>query len=113
MTVTLSLPMPPSVNSLYANAPGRGRVKTRNYTKWREAAGWLLVAQRPGRIKGRYSLDIAVPARTRGDISNLIKATEDLLVLHGVTDDDSNAWAVSIRRDEGATEAQITVGSVA
>lgn len=38
--ISFTLPAPPSVNTLYANVPGKGRVKTRAYKRWIEDAGW-------------------------------------------------------------------------
>lgn len=105
------LPMPPSANGLFANFKGRGRIKSEQYTKWTHDAGWRLKSQKPGKIDGKYQLSIVVPAKTRGDIDNRIKAISDLLVEHGVVQDDTLAWSVSIRRDEAATEAHVTVES--
>lgn len=110
MTFThFTLPMPPTANNLFANFKGRGRVKTDKYIKWIHTAGWSLKAQKPAKIAGNYALTVVVPAKTLGDIDNRIKALSDLLVEHGIVEDDSLAWSVSIRRDEAATNAHITV----
>lgn len=34
----IDLPLPPSVNALYRNVPGRGRVKTALYKRWHAVA---------------------------------------------------------------------------
>lgn len=109
--ITLKLPVPPSANNLFANMKGQGRIRSEKYLKWINDAGWHLKAQKPGSISGRYSLSIVLPAKTRGDIDNRIKSISDLIVSHRVVQDDSYAWAVSIRRDEAATEAHVTVES--
>lgn len=98
--ITISLPLPPSVNNLFFNVAGRGRVKTDAYKVWQEVAGWTLMASRPGPgIRGPVSLDIICQRKDkrRRDLSNLIKATEDLLVLHGMIEDDSKVCDLRIR----------------
>ncbi len=34
MTTTVNLPYPPVLNNLYANVPGKGRVKSERYRAW-------------------------------------------------------------------------------
>lgn len=82
---------PPSVNSLYANVPGKGRVKTERYRTWAKAAGWDVKAQRPAKVTGRYAITLTVQRKDkrRRDLSNLIKAVSDLLVDQQVIEDDS------------------------
>lgn len=87
-TVALNLPRPPSVNQLFANIPGKGRVKTAAYRAWIAAAGWMLKAQRPATIRGRYRLLVLV-GPTRADVDNLTKAVNDLLQSHGVIENDN------------------------
>ena len=45
--VVINLPFPVSVNALYRNVRGRGRVMTERHKTWRQAAGWELEQQRP------------------------------------------------------------------
>lgn len=103
--ITVTLPLPPSANALFVNAPGRGRFKSAAYKSWLTEAGWCV--QTPTRyatvrrVAGPYTLTITVPATMRGDIDNRVKAISDLLVKHGITDDDRAADAVTVRR--GAT----------
>ncbi|MBA3241597.1 MAG: hypothetical protein H0T60_10275 [Acidobacteria bacterium] len=86
--IALTLPIPVSTNKLFFNVPGVGRVKTRQYRNWIGSAGWTIQAQRPEKIKGPVAITISVPRSSRADISNLIKATEDLLVRHQVIEGD-------------------------
>ncbi len=88
--ITLKLPMPPSVNALYRNVPKVGRVKTQRYLTWFRAASNELRAQRPKKVRGEYVMTIFVerPDRRKRDLFNLPKAIEDLLVAHGVVEDD-------------------------
>lgn len=92
--IGIHLPMlPPSVNSLYRNVPGRGRVKTTKYKDWLVAAGALIQAQLKSnqRIDGPYAFNMRVarPDKRRRDLSNLLKSMEDLLVALGIVADDS------------------------
>ena len=112
--IILSLPMPPSTNSLYRNVPGRGRAKTERYRTWLRAAGNELLAQRVGiqPIQGAFTLTILLPRSKRRaamDASNYIKATEDLLVRHSLIDDDSYAESVTIAWAAGIEQCEIRV----
>lgn len=95
--IELDLPFPPSVNALTFNAK-RGRAKTERYNKWLNAAGWELKRQKPGKVKGDYALWLYCerPDRRKRDIDNLVKPVSDLLVSHGVVEDDSNAAEVHL-----------------
>jgi Holliday junction resolvase RusA-like endonuclease len=112
--ITLSLPMPPSTNSLYRNVPGRGRAKTERYRTWLRAAGNELLTQRVGLqpIHGAFTLTILLPQSKRRslmDASNYIKATEDLLVRHRLIDDDRNAESVTIAWAAGIAQCEVRV----
>jgi Holliday junction resolvase RusA-like endonuclease len=109
MTVTLTLPMPPSTNTLWKNVAGGGRRRTSGYNAWYEEAGWAVNRQKPGKIRGPYSVSIRVPAAMRADVDNAIKPIIDLLVKMGVTGDDKEMQAVSIRRDPDAKAVHLTV----
>ncbi|MDE2020875.1 MAG: RusA family crossover junction endodeoxyribonuclease [Patescibacteria group bacterium] len=106
--MTLRLPVPPSVNSLYANVPGVGRITSRRYKQWQKEAGWQILIQKPPRVYGPYQLTITLPRLLRGDVTNRIKAAEDILVKHRVTDDDRFAEGVTIKRGD-VTEMEIEI----
>ena len=110
-TITLGLPMPPSTNNLYFNLPKGGRAISRKYSTWREAAGWEIQSQRPGKIEGRVVISIALGKNTnrQSDCSNFIKPIEDLLVMHGVIDDDRNVEAIASRWVRGTTGATVII----
>lgn len=87
--VMLRFDAPPSANNLFRNAIGKGRVKTSAYAAWRMGAGNAIMAQRPGRVPGRYGIAIQIKrASLRSDLSNRCKAVEDILVTMGIVDDD-------------------------
>ena len=89
--IAINLPFPVSLNAIYRNVPGRGRVKTERYRTWLQAAGWDIKQQKPERIKGPYQITMLVQRKDKRkrDLSNLIKGVSDLLVTHQIIEDDS------------------------
>jgi Holliday junction resolvase RusA-like endonuclease len=101
----VTLPLPPSTNSLYRNVQGKGRVKSRVYARWLYPAIeeiWHQVRADRG-VRGPVSLTFCVPARMRGDIDNRLKATIDALVKSNRIDDDKHVSSITIQR--GGAEA--------
>lgn len=85
----LKFPCPISVNAMYANVPGKGRIRTRAYEQWRQEAMTEILRQRPGRIAGPYGVALTVRrVSLRRDLDGLVKGAVDLLVTMGVCDDD-------------------------
>ncbi|WP_188408759.1 RusA family crossover junction endodeoxyribonuclease [Agaricicola taiwanensis] len=111
--ITVDLPFPPSVNNLFRNAQ-KGRVKTERYAEWANVAGWMLKSQKPGRVEGKFALALVVQRKDnrKRDIGNLLKAVEDLLVEHGVIQDDSLAERIHIAWGEAPEGCRVTVGAV-
>lgn len=108
--VVLTLPMPPSVNGLWINVPGRRRVKSKIYKAWATAAGWELAIQRPSKIKGRYNIRIeAARLRKGSDIGNREKSLSDLLVKHQVVEDDSLAEQISMAWSDMIEKGKVRV----
>lgn len=118
--LTLDLPLPPSVNALYRNAPGRGRVKTGAYNAWLEEAGWAAVTR--WRAAGRPSftaplaltIELGLSGRRR-DAGNTLKPIEDLLVKRiPQLPDDRHNDLITIRRgvDVPAGIARVTITSL-
>ena len=93
----IRLPTPPSTNQLFANVPGKGRVVSKKYKAWRLEAGLKLNTQNHvGFGSLPVQLGILIPQKTRGDLSNRIKALEDLLVSHRLIDDDKQVKKLTI-----------------
>lgn len=93
-TVVRLRTMPPSVNAMYVNVPGRGRAKSKKYADWLSAEGWNLASQRRNfrYFKEPVEVSITVPdAKPAFDADNRIKPTLDLLVKHGLIADDNSA----------------------
>ena len=101
--------MPPSVNNIFVNVAGRGRVKTKAYKAWLGEAGWMLVTQRNQhrshkRIDGPVAVDVRAyrPASKRRDLDNILKALLDLLSHTQTIKDDSQVIEINAKWvDEG------------
>jgi len=77
--------IPPSTNGLFANVPGKGRVRSERYRSWSNAAGWDLKRYKGPRFTGPVFLTITIGRLPlNADVSNRTKAIEDLLVEHGI-----------------------------
>lgn len=95
------LPLPPTANNLFANVPGKGRVRTAAYRAWAEVAGLvLLVAGRPV-VKTPVWVTVCVlpgghliRPGARWDVGNRTKPVVDLLVAGGLIPDDDREYVV-------------------
>ncbi len=90
MTVTITIPRPPSTNNLFIGT-GSKRVRSPAYKQWTELAGWELARQRPAKTAGAVSILIEVEEPRTGrrqDIDNKLKAAVDLLVTHALIESD-------------------------
>jgi Holliday junction resolvase RusA-like endonuclease len=95
--IEISLPTPPSLNNLYFNVPGRGRVKSKRYTAWQWEATAAIHQQRPEKITGHYTARLRVPLR--GDVDGKIKAVLDLLAALQITPDDRFCMSVTATKE--------------
>lgn len=80
---------PPSVNSLFANVAGKGRVRTKRYREWAAASGWDFLGK--GSITGPFTVSIILSRKKRrsnADLDNYAKGIVDLLVSHKIVEDD-------------------------
>lgn len=77
--------LPPSTNALFANVPGKGRVRTAEYNRWLNQAGMLLKAQCKSRMAVRCDVHIVLEdLHGSRDADNCIKGHLDLLVKVGI-----------------------------
>lgn len=121
----VDLPLPPSTNALFVEAAsrrkggGQQRVKTLAYKQWLHDAGWLLNA---AAAKAGVKLDTEEPAFPvnwgiwiradvdhNSDITNRIKATEDLFVARKLVCGDQWDDRCTVERDRTAPRAMIRV----
>ena len=88
----LTLPFPPSVNGMFLNMRGRGRVKAPAYRAWISQAGADILRQVCTPCFAdhhRVSITIDLDDKRNGDADNRAKAVLDLLVTHRVIPGDS------------------------
>ena len=111
--IVLELPIPPSVNGLFLNAKGKGRVKTRAYSVWCTEVDWTL--KRSQRLpEGAYAVTAWIPLNRKSDLDNRIKAILDALVRNKVVPDDR--WCdriIAHRADPSESTARVTVETIA
>lgn len=103
--LVLNLPLPPSVNALFANVPGRGRVRTKLYRRWsKDALEYAWLSKPYGgfpRFDGAFDVQITVPLKMRGDVDNRLKPVLDWLKKPGaIIADDEKAFSATIARGE-------------
>lgn len=109
--IRLTLPVPPSLNHAFANAPGIGRVKTKAYKAWITGAGWHLKAQGPlVPLIGEVTVEIRIGLRgNRGDVDNRVKGVLDLLVRHHIIEDDRKVRKVSAEWADDIGACEVTI----
>jgi hypothetical protein len=90
--------VPPSTNALFANVRGKGRIKTERYRTWIQAAGWDLARFNHNQrwTVPVYLTIIIGKLRAGSDVSNRVKAIEDLLVAHKIIPGDSVEWVKGV-----------------
>ena len=99
-TLSLTIPIPPSVNGLYASLANGKRVKSKAYKQWLDEAGWFVLGQRRGAptITGPVDIEILIRRPSgNSDVDNRVKATLDLLVKQHVISDDRYVHSVTAR----------------
>lgn len=110
----VTLPLPPSTNNLFKNAPGSGRVVTDEYERWRwearNAAEWPDLSRY---ATVPWEVELLVYGLLRGsDLDNRIKAVLDLVAsLTGLQDNWCDAIA-AVRSTTGARRIVIIVSLV-
>lgn len=113
-SVSLNLPIPPSVNRLWRPSGDGGMVRSDRYRTWWQAAGNALNVQRPGRVEGDYALTMTVNrGKTKADIGNLEKACSDLLQHYGVIENDRRAVRITLEWSPSVEECQVMVEGIA
>jgi hypothetical protein len=98
------LSLAPSVNRLYANVRGKGRVKTKHYRQWIKTALGELVCQRAKPAQTPVSISILLPNMMIGDADGRIKAVADLAVRAGIIPDDRREYVNSVSITFGECE---------
>jgi crossover junction endodeoxyribonuclease RusA len=107
--ITLTLPLPPSVNDMWANVPGKGRVRTAKYREWRKLALAEAMPQLVGarRINGLFKGTIHIAMPNGGDLDNRVKACWDICKSAGAIKDDKGLIAMAVYRCHGKAGVRI------
>lgn len=104
--ITLTLPWPPSTNSIWRAFVQKGKVRTilsKSGREYRKAAVQAAQAQFAGEpIQGRLAVSITLHAPTRRayDVDNRVKAAADALTHAGVWQDDGQIDRLELIRGE-------------
>lgn len=98
--IRIELPYPPTANNLFINTT-RGRIKAPGYKAWFAKAS-INIKDKHRQSLGPYSLSICArrPDKRKRDLANLEKAVSDLLVEHGVVQDDSLCERLTMQWDD-------------
>jgi Holliday junction resolvase RusA-like endonuclease len=101
---------PPSTNHLFANVPGKGRVRSKRYLGWLNAAGWDVAISRARLTHGPVKVTLLVHrTNKRRDIDNTCKPLLDLLVKQGVLIDDSQVESLTVEWSDVVQGARIFI----
>lgn len=108
----LTLPLPPSVNNLYRNVRGRGRVLNKQGREYKEAVRMLAMGARLPLLRGAVKVCMTVyfPNRRRRDLDNACKIVLDSL--SGLAyQDDAQVARIELTRcyDSANPRAELTV----
>ena len=95
--VSFTIPTPPSVNQLFRNLKGKGRVKTGVYNDWIGFALTAIRLQNVQPVAGRVLVIVGVERMSlSSDIDNRLKACLDAIVKAEIIEDDSLITAIAI-----------------
>ncbi len=90
----LSAP-PPSLNNLFINVKGKGRIKSPDYRAWQTNALLQLRRQYGWHVAGPIHVRLLFNrADTRSDLDNLVKPVLDTLMSAGRISDDRNVMKI-------------------
>jgi len=99
VAVTFQLPVPPSVNELFRNVPGKGRVKTRVYDDWRAHALTSIRLQKLAPVDGHVLIRLNIEmAGDRSDLDNRVKAIFDAIVEAKIISDDDTIFVLKLHQ---------------
>ena len=118
MSIQLTLPWPPSVNSYYRNVKGRTMLSEKGRA-YKKAVSRIVLTQRAAHhLTGRLVVGIVLypPSAMKMDIDNRVKATLDALQNAGVFEDDSQVDSLQVTRGNttrGVGMAQVRIETVA
>jgi crossover junction endodeoxyribonuclease RusA len=115
-TASFTIPLPPSLNNIFANGAGGGRVKTKAYKAWRNAAAWEIKLQRVPLIEGDVVVHLTIERpNAASDIDNRLKPIFDCMQTAGVIKNDRHVVELHAKWGtvQGALVLVATVDAVA
>ena len=104
---SLPLPLPPTLNNLFINLQGRGRVPSKSYKDWRKRADETLWTNHVKAIGGPVKILLMIEDKGRRDLDNCAKAVIDFLVQHNLIDGDDRKVVRRIVLEWGDIEGAI------
>lgn len=109
--ITLTLPMPPTINTYYGMRPRGGRFVKPAGLAFRKAVAEIVAAAGHQTLKGRVAMFVAIhPADRRGqDLDNRAKSLQDALTHAGVWMDDEQIDDLHLVRREVIKGGQVRV----
>lgn len=112
--LSIRLPFPPSMNSIWRAVPNRGMILSRAGRKYREDALWVISTQHGDQkpLTGRLEvvIEVFVPDRRKRDLSNIPKAVEDAITKAGtIWLDDEQIDDLRVVRREVTKPAEVIV----
>lgn len=111
--LVLNLPFPPSLNNLFVNVRGKGRVPSVRYKNWRERATQAMWGQRMIAFSGPVEIHIVYEDAGQADLDNLSKGLIDHLVHHRLIYDDSRKIVRKVTLEWGHVKgAVVTVTKI-
>jgi crossover junction endodeoxyribonuclease RusA len=113
VSITVVVTFPPSVNGLFSGKARRFR--SPRYEAWLEEAGWQLAAQEVdslGSSPARLFIRLGRPDKRIRDLDNYLKGPIDLIVKHGILDDDSQIEEIRACWAKDVIGCEITVEEI-
>jgi crossover junction endodeoxyribonuclease RusA len=117
--IMIDLPFPPSANSIWAskrNKFGKPMIfRSKRYEAWKRECFALLMAQRPGKVRGPFFATITLGTHKRrkdSDADNRIKPTLDLLEVAEIIENDKYAERVTVQWGEAPEGCRVLLEPV-
>lgn len=116
--MTLDLPFPPSLNSIWRSRRGHKTGKPAfyldgAYKAWKREADALAMAQKPlPRVPGAFAATVVLSAgkrRSNTDADNRVKVVLDWLQRAGCIDNDSKAERITVQWGEAPEGCRVTL----
>lgn len=106
------IPVPPSVNHLFATV-GKRRIKSKKYKAWLSVAGWKIKEQSPHHIPGDVEINMLIHRPSdRCDLDNRLKATLDLIVSMGLIEDDTRVFGIHAIWSQASVGCRILIAPI-